>query len=391
MAKLRKRMDRNGKYFVDYYDVDGQRYRVSTDSADRNIGELWLAEIKKQLALAKLGQRGRVGRFTVQELLGIHNHSGAFKLNEYRAEYLERCEFDLEYSTSSINLTRNAFDSLFTVLGNRSLKSITEDDVRRWKRKIAGKLSSTTIGIYQRMLRAAFNRAVKWSYLERSPFSNVEMPKATSKRVDMSFDDVRRLLNGLGDSSFGLFVRFVLYTGCRRKEILSLRNPDDIDRVNWTIKVNAEKTGKVFLIPVNQALRRCIECTDLPNGYIFESENTPGRPWNADSVTHRFKREIRRLQLPDHYSLHSLRHSYATRLREKGVPRDIVSVLLGHSSSTTTAIYDHAKPLAYRSYADLLDYEGAIADGATTKVGDGSPEGVLPGTNRAPDRKGGGK
>jgi integrase len=61
--------------------------------------------------------------------------------------------------------------------------------------------------------------------------------------------------------------------------------------------------------------------------------------------------------LPDEYSLHSLRHTYATHLREKGVPRDIIQSLLGHSSPDTTTIYDHSDALYFRQFADMVDFE----------------------------------
>lgn len=70
-----------------------------------------------------------------------------------------------------------------------------------------------------------------------------------------------------------------------------------------------------------------------------------------------FQKYIQDAELPDHYSLHSLRHTYVTYLRSKGIPQDIVSILVGHLNPTTTANYDHTAALSFRQYADLIDFE----------------------------------
>ena len=71
-----------------------------------------------------------------------------------------------------------------------------------------------------------------------------------------------------------------------------------------------------------------------------------------------FKKSLRDADLPEYYSLHSLRHTYATHLRSKGVPLDIVQKLLGDSSSKTTDdFYDHSIALHFRTQADMVDFD----------------------------------
>ena len=74
----------------------------------------------------------------------------------------------------------------------------------------------------------------------------------------------------------------------------------------------------------------------------------------------------RKAGLPEHYTLHSLRHTYSDHLREKGVPIDIIQRLLGHSTPRTTwDHYDSSDALYFREQADLVDLE---EEGASDRV-----------------------
>ncbi|MDP1899859.1 MAG: tyrosine-type recombinase/integrase, partial [Rubrivivax sp.] len=68
-----------------------------------------------------------------------------------------------------------------------------------------------------------------------------------------------------------------------------------------------------------------------------------GRPMRYANVAELVART--RKQVGFHFTAHMFRHTYATLARRGGVPLDIVSRLLTHSSvQTTSAIYCHASP-----------------------------------------------
>ena len=75
----------------------------------------------------------------------------------------------------------------------------------------------------------------------------------------------------------------------------------------------------------------------------------------ARTLQRKFKSYSLKANLPKHYTFHSLRHGFATRLLESGVPINQVQVLLGHSNISTTSIYTKANPHdAIKSYEDLF-------------------------------------
>ena len=68
-----------------------------------------------------------------------------------------------------------------------------------------------------------------------------------------------------------------------------------------------------------------------------------------------FKKYSQIAGLPEHYTFHSLRHGFATRCLEAGVPLNQVQVLLGHSNISTTSVYTKANPQdAIKNYEELF-------------------------------------
>jgi len=79
------------------------------------------------------------------------------------------------------------------------------------------------------------------------------------------------------------------------------------------------------------------------NGFVFP--NTVGKPENPSNVYFRnFQPLLKRAALADQgFTLHSLRHTFATTLAAKGVNPGTAQKLLGHSDvRMTLAIYTHA-------------------------------------------------
>ena len=163
---------------------------------------------------------------------------------------------------------------------------------------------------------------------------------------------------------FATYVRFLLYTGCRRNEILFLKW-EDIDIHNNIITIYADKTKREFQIPINKSLQAVISKMQMKTtGYVFQTEssrkgaNKKKQPWNQDYVSHLFKDFVKDAGLSDDLHLHHLRHTYATQLLQQGVHLEIVQKFLGHASPLTTAkSYDHSIALHFRDEADKINFE----------------------------------
>ncbi len=86
--------------------------------------------------------------------------------------------------------------------------------------------------------------------------------------------------------------------------------------------------------------------------YIFA--NQTGYKYNNDYVTHKFKKASRDAGLLETVHFHTLRHSFASNLVQKGVSLYVVKELLGHQNISTTQIYSHLNNSSLVSAIELL-------------------------------------
>lgn len=112
------------------------------------------------------------------------------------------------------------------------------------------------------------------------------------------------------------------------------------------------KENSIFVMESKYGVERTIP---LPKGWREEFIKKLPLETTARTLERKFKKYSKLAKLPEHYTFHSLRHGFATRLLESGVPINQVQVLLGHSNIATTSVYTKANPIdAIKSYEDLF-------------------------------------
>jgi len=188
--------------------------------------------------------------------------------------------------------------------------------------------NSTTKAMTIRVINACNNWGFKHGLINK-PIKIEGGSKWESRNRVLSDSELKTLLDEIKDNRFNLFVRFAYYTGARSGEIRSISR----ENIFSNHIVAYGKSGK-RLIKLNHQAQEILDGLDELWDYT------------KDFVSHKFKKEARRLGIPD-IRFHDLRRTFGYNLIKQGRPIYEVSKLLGHSSVTTTE----------RHYAPLLTTE----------------------------------
>lgn len=140
-----------------------------------------------------------------------------------------------------------------------------------------------------------------------------------------------------------LIIEFALGSGLRVSEMAHLKVEDlYLKRGQGAIHVKNGKGGKDRVVDIGSNLKKQIlvfldyRTKDSP--YLFPSER--GEKMSRSGIQQVFKKWAKEAVLPSHYSIHSLRHTYATNLyKASGYNLRLVQKQLGHSSPSVTQVY----------------------------------------------------
>lgn len=271
----------------------------------------------------------------------------------------------IEKNASGHTLTNYVIDlkSFGAFLGEHDLGDIDRLVLRRYlaqmrlkdysKRTIARKLAS---------LRSFFKFLYREGHIKTNPVTAISTPKLD--KVLPKFLDVEKVLKLIqsppDDNVAGLRDRAILEAlysaGIRVSELVGL-DVEDVDFISGVIKVFG-KGAKERIVPIGEpalaAVRRYIEKRD--NRKIKEPDavflNRSGRRLTDRSVRRVVDKYIRACSIAEKISPHSLRHSFATHLLDRGADLRSVQELLGHMNLSTTQVYTHVTTERLRSVYD---------------------------------------
>ena len=140
-----------------------------------------------------------------------------------------------------------------------------------------------------------------------------------------------------------LIIETALGTGLRVSELANLKIEDiHLKKGQSSLVVRDGKGGRNRVVAFNHFLKseilKYLEYRNSDSPYLFYSER--GEKMTRYGISKVFKKMSKKAGLPTHYSIHSLRHTYATILyKASGYNLRLVQKQLGHSSITTTTAY----------------------------------------------------
>lgn len=135
---------------------------------------------------------------------------------------------------------------------------------------------------------------------------------------------------------------YLIYSGgLRLSEVVNLKI-SDIDSKRNLILIREAKGKKDRTTLLSQTLLELLRTyyrEYKPKEYLFEGQDQ--EKYSTRSVQNIFKKALFKSGIKKNATVHTLRHSFATHLLERGTDLRYIQELLGHSSSKTTEIYTH--------------------------------------------------
>lgn len=212
-------------------------------------------------------------------------------------------------------------------------------------------------------LKSFFTWAFHLGYVAENP-SRCLRVKYQGRQVPayLTLEQQQTLLATIGkDSGDALAVRdlvlakLFLTTGMRLSEALSL-NIEDLDLANKRLTLRRVKGGgesvKFLNADATAALVAHLGRRGKQEGPLFESK--PSQRISARQVQARFERWFKVAGLDERLTVHSLRHTFATRLFGKTKNILLVQKALDHRHITTTQIYAHIADAELAAAVELV-------------------------------------
>jgi integrase len=223
--------------------------------------------------------------------------------------------------------------------GNRNLTDVSPMDVEEYKVYRSSLVEKSTVNRELALLKHMFNLALAWDlYPKANPLRKVKFFREDNVPLrTLSIEEEERFMRSASPYIQDI-ARFALNTGMRIGEVFNLRW-DRVDLEQGIITVLATKTGKIRKVPINEVSERILQYWNLGrrNEHVFYNHET-GAP--LCDLKAGFLQACKKAGITG-VTWHTLRHTFASRLVNRG--SDIVTVkeLLGHSTVTVTMRYAH--------------------------------------------------
>lgn len=247
------------------------------------------------------------------------------------------------YSSSTIRTYVNEMGQLLQALGNIAADELQPQHLKRYLIYCYEKL-----GLKENTLHSRIN-AMKFYYeqvLGKDKFFwEIPRPKKPLRLPRLlNENELARLFNALPNRKHKAMLFTTYSAGLRVSEVVNLKI-SDIDSKRMQILVRQAKGKKdryVSLSPVLlDILRQYITgCRPTPREYLFESRQTC-TAYPTRTVQQIFSNAKRKAGIRKEVGVHSLRHSFATHLLDKGTDIRYIKELLGHFNIKTTERYLH--------------------------------------------------
>lgn len=340
----------------------------------------------------ELEERLNNAKYEIQH--GIYAKEERISLNSWYETWLN------EYKSMTVKKgTVESYECMYNyyvgpALGKKLLKDIRGEHIQKLYNDLSRNgYSKSTISLIHVLLGAMFKQAVKNELVKKNPVDLTTLPRGEKKkeRRVLTITEQELLLNEIKGHELEPLIRLSLATGLRVGEVTGLEWSDiDFDKkeivVRGTLKCTrkgmkyyketpkTDKSNRSIPLLFNMELMlkryRIVQKEyklsigsewkpmDGLENLVFLRED--GKPYSGqhirqqlvhivDIINNKYYSKMNQSddlkEKFEYFTPHTLRHTFATRALENGIPPKVVQEILGHSSITMTLdLYTHVLP-----------------------------------------------
>ncbi|MFN6115117.1 MAG: site-specific tyrosine recombinase/integron integrase [Flavobacteriales bacterium] len=257
------------------------------------------------------------------------------------------------YSPNTIDTYLNATKQVFLRFAEKHPNDIRTEDIETFQHELArsGKSNSylnQLVNAVRYYYKDVLGDATRVKFIER-PRKERKLPSVLSE------EEVAAILTAPGNLKHRCMLMLIYSAGLRLGELLGL-DLTDIDRDRGQVLIRGGKGEKDRVSLLSPKLLTSLDLyleEYRPKRHLFEGQT--GWRYSEASVQAVFHAAKDKAGVTKPASVHTLRHSFATHLLEKGTDLRYIQTLLGHSSSKTTEIYTHVSTKALGKIRSPLD------------------------------------
>ncbi len=339
--------------------IPGTIYQRETKKGKRWCINFQTPDKKRIRKVARLAQTEEEAVFVLQEeIQKAFNHEYStsrrrekITIKNFSEKYLE---LYAKTNKSSWKTDRSCIKNMNHHFGGIFLSELTSETIEKFKKdKLSNGLQKSTVNRYLAILRKMLNLAKDWGYLPESKEIRIRLfpERDNLKERILSGDEEKRLMQTSSELVKSV-ITVALNTGMRLREILNLK----WGQINFharVIKVDNAKNGRIRYVDINTPLLcelQMLRSRDGQSQHVFFNPDT-GKPYLDTKKG--FKAACRRAGI-EGLRFHDLRHTFASRLIERGADLITVKDLLGHSTVKMTERYTHSSRQSKRNAVELL-------------------------------------
>ncbi|QSB25243.1 site-specific integrase [Flavobacterium sp. CLA17] len=307
-----------------------ERYNMILDAIDKKSITLLVHNfINEEFPLTLVQFKDR--------LLSINHNSAGKSFTDYILNYLE--ENKVKFKVETWFGYKSQISKILKFKKEIYFSDINEKFINDYRQYMLNTLSNNenTASKSLRVLRTFVNISIRFGYIKDNPFQYTSIKKVDGKRDFLSIEELNKLDEYYLNDNFsktidkeilGYFL-FACYTGLRYSDLKTF-SINSI--VNDSIHLRMHKTGYLVNIPLTKKAKIFIPKISSDNDFVFRVY--------CNKVTNRVLKNIGiKIGLNKKITCHVARHTFATVSISLGIPIEVVSKLLGHTSIRTTQVY----------------------------------------------------